>query len=149
MWHGLIVTIPGVRHGKRVALETLGWVLVVAGVAALVLPGPGLLMLFAGMAILSQQYAWAERRLRPVEVAAKQAARQGVATIPRIAMSASIIAFMIGFGVFWGLQPPVPTWWPVADRWWLPGGWATASSLIASALIALGLLIYSIRKYRD
>lgn len=63
-------------------------------------------------------------------------------------MSASIIAFMIGFGVFWGLRPPVPMWWPIADRWWLPGGWATASSLIASALIALGLLIYSIKKFR-
>ena len=32
---------------KRVALEVVGWTLVVAGIAALVLPGPGLLMLLA------------------------------------------------------------------------------------------------------
>lgn len=143
------MSIPGIRQGKRIALEVIGWVLVVLGIAALILPGPGLLMLFAGMAVLSQQYEWAERRLRPLEVAAKNAARQGVATIPRILMSATGVAFMIAFGIFWGLQPPVPQWWPFADSWWLPGGWGTASSLIISALIALGLLVYSIRKFRD
>lgn len=143
------MSIPGVRHGKRIALETLGWTLVLVGIAALVLPGPGLLMVFAGMVILSQQYAWAERRLRPIEVMAKRAAREGVETIPRILASGSVIAFMIGFGIFWGLRPAAPAWWPLADRWWLPGGWATAASLIASALIALVLLVYSIRKYRD
>ena len=134
---------------KRIALESLGWLLVLLGIAALVLPGPGLLMLFAGMVILSQQYVWAERRLRPVERAAKEAARQGVATWPRISMSLAIIVFMIGVGITWGLQPPMPDWWPLAERWWLPGGWGFAASLIISALIALGLLVYSIREFRD
>ena len=39
-----------VHHGKALALEVVGWILVVAGIAALILPGPGLLMLFAGLA---------------------------------------------------------------------------------------------------
>lgn len=143
------VSIPGGRTTKRIAFETIGWILVVLGIAALVLPGPGLLMLFAGMAILSQQYTWAERRLRPVERAAKDAARTGVATVPRIALSTLAALFMVGVGVVWGLQPPMPSWWPLAERWWLPGGWGFASSLIVSALIALGLLAYSVRKYRD
>lgn len=149
MWHGLIVSIPGARQSKRIVLEFVGWTLVVLGIAALVLPGPGLLMLFAGMAILSQQYTWAEKRLRPVERVAKEAARQGVATIPRIAFSCGAIAFMIGVGITWGIRPPAPGWWPFTESWWLPGGWGFATSLIVSALIALGLLIYSIVKFRD
>ena len=35
---------------KRLVLEVVGWTLVVAGIAALVLPGPGLLMVFGGLA---------------------------------------------------------------------------------------------------
>ena len=39
---------------KRVVLEGLGWLLLVLGVAAIFLPGPGLLGVFAGLALLSQ-----------------------------------------------------------------------------------------------
>jgi uncharacterized protein (TIGR02611 family) len=65
---------PGAKVVRRVVLEIIGWILVVAGVAALVLPGPGLLMIFAGLVILSQEYEWAERRLEPVKVRALRGA---------------------------------------------------------------------------
>lgn len=52
---------------KRIVVEGAGWVMVVAGVAAIALPGPGLLLLFGGLAILSQQYAWAARLVEPVQ----------------------------------------------------------------------------------
>ena len=32
---------PGGRHAKRILLEVVGWTLILAGIAALVLPGPG------------------------------------------------------------------------------------------------------------
>ena len=64
---------PGAPRIRRVVLEVVGWVLVVAGIAALVLPGPGLLMLFAGLVILSQEYEWAERRLEPIKSGALRA----------------------------------------------------------------------------
>ena len=51
------------QHGKRLLLEGLGWILVVVGIAALVLPGPGLLAIFAGMALLATQYEWANAGL--------------------------------------------------------------------------------------
>jgi uncharacterized protein (TIGR02611 family) len=72
--------MSGKRHNtpKRIALEILGWVLVVVGIAALILPGPGLLALAAGLAILSQQYEWAEKRVRPVERQAKKTAAESV-----------------------------------------------------------------------
>ena len=66
------------KAARRIALETLGWVLVVAGIAALVLPGPGLLAIFAGLALLSQQYDWAERRVEPVKEKALKAAAESV-----------------------------------------------------------------------
>ena len=52
---------------KRLLLEVVGWLLLLVGIAALVLPGPGLLLMFAGLAVLSQQYAWAERWVDPIQ----------------------------------------------------------------------------------
>lgn len=133
---------------RRTGIETLGWTLVVLGLAALVLPGPGLLTLVAGLAVLSQQYVWAERQLHPIKVKAFHAAAEGVKTWPRISVSFLGVVWIVGVGIFWGMQPPVPGWWPLSDDWWLPGGWGTASTMIGSGIIAFGLIIYSIRRFR-
>lgn len=132
---------------RRILIEVAGWTLVVVGIAALVLPGPGLLALFAGLAILSQQYEWAERRMRPVEVMALKSAAEGVQTWPRIIASVTAALAIAAVGVFWGIRPDAPGWWPIADKWWLPGGWATAATLIASSLLALGTIVYSYRRF--
>jgi len=143
------MAVKGASAVRRVAFEALGWILVVAGIAALVLPGPGLLMIFAGMAILSQQYEWAEKRLEPVKQRALKAAEESVETWPRIVLSLLSGLLVIGVGVVWGLQPPAPAWWPVDEKWWLFGGWGPASTLIVSGLIALGLVAYSYRRFRS
>jgi sterol desaturase/sphingolipid hydroxylase (fatty acid hydroxylase superfamily) len=139
---------PGGRHAKRILLEIVGWTLILAGIAALVLPGPGLLMLFAGLVVLSQQYEWAERRLEPVERMAKRAAAEGVETWWRVALSTLGGLAILAFGVLWIVDPAAPGWWPVRDSWWLIGGPATGITLVLSGFIALGLLAYSYRKYR-
>ena len=143
------MAVKGASAARRVALESLGWVLVVAGIAALVLPGPGLLMIFAGMAILSQQYEWAEKRLEPVKEKALTAAEESVETWPRIVLSVLSGLVVIGVGVVWGLHPPAPSWWPLDEKWWLFGGWGTASTLIISGLIGLSLVAYSYRRFRQ
>ena len=99
---------------RRVALETLGWVLVVAGIAALVLPGPGLLAIFAGLALLSQQYDWAERRVEPVKEKALKAAAESVETWPRIVLSTTITStwLWIRSRANWGIWSKLP----FADR---------------------------------
>lgn len=130
------------------AVEGIGWLLVVAGVAMLVLPGPGLLGLAAGLAVLSPHRPWAARRLEPVKVRAIQAAHTGVKTWPRILASLAGCAWVLGVGVLWMVQPPAPGWWPVSDTWWLFGGWATGVTMLLSGAIALALLVYSIRAYR-
>jgi uncharacterized protein (TIGR02611 family) len=139
---------PGAKVVRRVLLETLGWILVVAGVAALILPGPGLLMIFAGLVILSQEYEWAERRLEPVKVRALRGAAEGVETWPRVAMSSVLALGLVACGVLWIWGPVVPSWWPVADSWWLPGGVATGVTQVASGLIAGALIVYSYRRFQ-
>ncbi len=133
---------------KRLALEILGWTLVVLGIAALFLPGPGLLMLFSGMVVLSQQYEWFERRVDPVKRLALEGASKGVQSWPRIAASMLGVAWLAGIGIFWGMQPPAPDWWPLNPEWWLIGGWGTGGTLLFSAAVALALMIYSFRRFR-
>lgn len=135
--------------GKRLVLETLGWVLLLGGIAALVLPGPGLLAIVGGLALLSQQYEWARRRLEPMRKRAMQAAADGVETWPRILVSGLGVAVLLGLGVLWCVRPAPPGWWPLDDKWWLPGGWATGISIAISGLLALALIVYSYRHFRE
>ena len=51
------------RNAKRTAVAVLGAVLVLAGLAMLVLPGPGLVVIVAGFAVLATEFVWAERAL--------------------------------------------------------------------------------------
>ncbi len=133
---------------RRFALEIVGWLLVVAGLAALILPGPGLLMLFGGLAVLSQQYDWAERRLAPIKYRALKGAVESVETWPRIVLSVGGVLLLLAAGVLWAWSPAAPEWWPVHERWWLPGGLATAITQIVSAVIAFVLIAYSYRRFR-
>lgn len=139
--------MPGGRTAKRVVLESAGWLLLVLGIAALVLPGPGLLGVFAGLLLLSQQYEWAERRTDPIKYRALKAAAEGVETWPRILVSVLGVAVLVACGVLWIQGPPPPGWWPVSDFWWLPGGLGTGITQIGSAGIAVGLIVFSYRRY--
>ena len=51
------------RSAKRVAVAALGALLLVAGVVFLVLPGPGLVLIIAGLAVLASEFAWANSAL--------------------------------------------------------------------------------------
>jgi uncharacterized protein (TIGR02611 family) len=47
----------------RIATIIAGFALLVAGIAMLALPGPGLLTIAAGLAILAREFHWARRLL--------------------------------------------------------------------------------------
>lgn len=133
---------------KRILLEVVGWALTIGGLAAIPLPGPGLLMMLGGLAILSQRYTWAERRVRPVEQAALRAASDGVQSRVRIALSLLGVIWLWGVGALWIVRPPAPAWWPARESWWLFGGLATGATLVASGFIALAFIVYSVRRFR-
>jgi uncharacterized protein (TIGR02611 family) len=49
------------KHGKRTGIFLVGWAIVAAGIAMLVLPGPGLVVIVAGLSVLAIEFAWARR----------------------------------------------------------------------------------------
>ena len=52
-----------------------GFALVIAGIFMLVLPGPGIVTIILGLALLAREFRWARRLLdRARQVAARQAA---------------------------------------------------------------------------
>jgi putative transmembrane protein PGPGW len=61
------------RSGKRIAVTIVGFAVLLAGVAMLVLPGPGIVVIIAGLAILATEYVWAERMLAEAKRRAVQA----------------------------------------------------------------------------
>lgn len=134
---------------RRLFLEVLGWLFVLLGIAALVLPGPGLLLLVVGLALLAREYEWARRRLEPLRLRAMRGAADGVATWPRLLMSVGAALCLVAAGVLWIVHPQAPGWWPLPDRLWLVGGWETGVTLEISAALALALLVVSYRRFHD
>lgn len=123
------------NHVRRVTIGILGAVVVLVGIALLVLPGPGLLLVLAGLLILAGEFPRLERYVDPVRDRAMKAAEDSVSSPLRIAGSVFAGLSLIGAGVVWGLVK------------WLPfHGWSAGSSLILSGLILFALLIWSYRK---
>ena len=79
-WHDHAVFVPFKavamfikRSGKRIAVTIAGGAVLLAGVALLILPGPGWLLIFIGLGILATEYVWAERLLKAAKRKAEQA----------------------------------------------------------------------------
>lgn len=143
---------------RKTWVTVAGWVLVVVGVIAMPLPGPGLLILLAGLIVLSQEYEWAERRVEPVKKKAFGVAKASVSSYPKILLSTLAACSIIAFGVFLGLDPEIPQMGtipelgpvgPIEIGPEVPfGGWTTGSSVIFSGLVALAVLVYSVVRFR-
>ncbi|GGQ72282.1 PGPGW domain-containing protein [Kitasatospora griseola] len=119
----------------RVALGAAGVVLVTVGVVLLVLPGPGMLLLLAGLVLLARAVPAFSRYVEPVRLKAMEGVEASVASRWRIAGSVLAGLGLIGAGVVAILVPSLPL-----------AGWPTGLSLILSGLILLGLLIWSHRR---
>lgn len=131
---------------KKVAVTVLGWVLVIAGIVLVAIPGPGLLIMLAGLVVLANEYTWADRFVEPVRRRAHQAAEESVAARWRIVVTVLGGVWLFGLGVLWWVNPQIPRIWVFGPR--LPlGGWPTGSGLILSAFIVWGVMIYSVRRF--
>ena len=61
---------------RRVVVATVGSTLLIAGVVMLILPGPGLVVILAGLTVLATEFHWARRVKRRVIVWVRKRARR-------------------------------------------------------------------------
>jgi tellurite resistance protein TerC len=61
-----------VRGARRIVVALVGVTLLAVGIAMLVLPGPGLLVIVLGLAALSTEFVWARRWLKQVRETAER-----------------------------------------------------------------------------
>ena len=74
VWFPFGVTVRFIlRNGRRLAVSVVGFVLLLAGLVMMVTPGPGLLLIIAGLAVLGTEYVWAQRLLNVARARGQQA----------------------------------------------------------------------------
>ncbi len=122
---------------KLLLHAAVGGLLLLLGAVLLVLPGPGLLVVLAGLIMLSTAFPRLERYVEPVRARAMKAAENSVSSPSRVAVSVLAGSALIGAGLVWGLVPGLPF-----------GGWHTGSSVILSGVIVFALLIHAGRQVR-
>lgn len=87
------------RNTKRIVVLLAGLAVLGAGVTMLVLPGPGIVVIILGFAILATEFAWAERALdRTTGTAAAAASKVSNNRAGRAALMLSGFALVTGGG---------------------------------------------------
>lgn len=122
---------------RRVLVTVAGGVVTLVGIALLVLPGPGLLLVLAGLVLLASEYPWARRLVEPVRVRAVEAARLSIANRWRAAGSVLCGLGLVAAGAVWLLVDRLPF-----------SGVATGVTLMISGVLLLVLLGYTYRRFR-
>jgi hypothetical protein len=118
---------------RRVAVTIIGVGVLGVGVALLVLPGPGFLVIALGFLILAFEYDWAHRRFEHARAKAAELARQTAANLVSTAFAILFALGMVAIGVVLGLMPSLPF-----------AGWWTGGTMIVSGLIVLGTVLFSL-----
>lgn len=123
---------------KKSAVTILGVALLAVGLAMMVLPGPGILVIVAGLAVLATEYVWARSLLDKARTQAEKAQEAAVASRVRTAATVVFALGMIGLGVAMLVADlDVPFWSGI-----------TGSILIVTALILLTTTYLTIRSSR-
>ena len=105
----------GLEVAYRVVVAVVGFAIIVTGLALIPLPGPGWLIVFAGLALLSTEFAWAERLLHyartKVHGWTEWAARQSLAVRALIGLVG--LGFVAGAVTIYVRVEGVPAWLPL------------------------------------
>jgi uncharacterized protein (TIGR02611 family) len=93
----------------RILYIVVGFTLLGAGVAMLVLPGPAFVVIPVGLAILSLEFVWAERLLHHALVQGEAAKRRAAETTTgERVLTAIAVALGAGALLTWGLLGDIP-----------------------------------------
>jgi Putative transmembrane protein (PGPGW) len=124
---------------KRSAVTILGFGLLLLGGAMMVLPGPGILVIVAGLAVLATEYVWAQKLLKTARSQAEKVQEAAVASPLRTAGSVLFGLGLFALGVAMLVLPDVdlPFWSPV-----------TGGIMAVTALILLVTTYMTVRAAR-
>jgi uncharacterized protein (TIGR02611 family) len=133
--------VTPVLRAKRYAVTIAGFGVLAIGAVLVVLPGPGLLLIVVGLAILATEYLWARRLMVRAKKEAKRVQEAAVASRLRTGGSLAFASGLVGLG-FTMVIVDDPTW-PIfrkfLDKLWGPitGGvlMLTGSILITTTII--------------
>ena len=100
---------------KRSAVTLFGGLLLVLGIALMVLPGPGILVIVAGLAVLATEYVWAQRLLKRARSEAEKVQEATVASPVRTAGTVlfGVGLLVLGIGMLVAQDVDLPLWSPV------------------------------------
>lgn len=132
---------------KRSAVTIVGIVLVAAGVVLMPLPGPGILLVVAGLAVLATEYVWARKFLGRAKDEAEKAQEQAVASPPRTVATVlfGLGSLAVGIAMLVVDDVPWPVWDSTLDSVWTP---VTGAFVVATSLFLLGTTTWTLRKER-
>ena len=109
-WREQIARYRALHVTWQITVLTIGTAIVCAGVAMLVLPGPGWAAIFVGLAVLSTEFLWAERLLGWTKRQARRAAQRALDPAHRrrnqAILAVVLVAVVLG------------SWWYVANYGW-------------------------------
>jgi hypothetical protein len=135
--------LGGVALVKRSVVTIVGLLIVAGGIALMVLPGPGILLVVVGLAVLATEYAWARNLLGTAKEKAIKAQEEAVASPWRTGATVIFALGMIAVGVAMLVVDDVR--WPVydglLDSFWRPltGGVVIVTSVILLTTTALAV----------
>jgi uncharacterized protein (TIGR02611 family) len=101
----------------RIAVLSVGVVVLAAGIAMLALPGPGWAAILLGLLILASEFTWARRSLDWARDKARRAKQQALS--PEVRRRNQAIAVVVALGVLvavvvywqlWGFPGPIGEW---------------------------------------
>ena len=120
---------------KKSAATILGAALLLVGLAMMILPGPGILVIVAGLAVLATEYVWARSLLDRARTQAEKVQAAAVASRWRTAGTVVFALGMIAVGIaMLTVELDVPFWSGV-----------TGGVLIVTALVLLTTTYLTIR----
>jgi uncharacterized protein (TIGR02611 family) len=117
-WREQIARYRALHITWQITVLTIGTAIICAGLAMLVLPGPGWAAIFVGLAVLSTEFLWAERLLAWTKKQARRAARRALDPSHRRRNQAFLAAILVALllGAWWYVATygwPAPVLWVI------------------------------------
>ncbi|MBA3745027.1 PGPGW domain-containing protein [Sporichthya sp.] len=114
---------------RKVVIAIGGSLVLAAGIAMIPLPGPGWLVVVAGLYILSLEFAWADRLFNRIKDKVIDAAHMAAANKWGTGLSVLSALSLVAAGIVWAMWDELPL-----------SSWPTGIALSASGVLALGTI---------